>query len=841
MIIHRPYGIDDPYKWLPTERFPRDPLPGDTVRVGFETPAGVSKAWVAASHDVAGMGRAGQGHSDRPKGEACCLPALSLGQGRWTVDLGTVGTGTYDYTIHAEVNGQEVASEEYSFDVGHWVEVAGIEMTGVAVMESVHTGVNLTLQTTPVDITGEPALLSLSFPRFGVCRYELLVGSTKLNGPPTPAGPTAVSRTNGLPCQVGRSGAVIKLLAPGIEITIDGKTLEISASIPGAAQSSFRGSLRSRWLLDSQGRVSRLQASFVRGPDEWLYGLGERFADANRSGQEWDVRVYEEYQEQEKRTYLPVPFLVSNRNYGIWLDSQEPSHFDLRASQDDRPECTITRDQLPATTASLSLHILVGEGAYDITSAFTELTGEMRVPPKWAFGPWMSANTWNSQAKAEEVVRRTVEEGVPASVIVLEAWSDESTFYIWNDAHYEPKPKGEPLTLADFEFGGRWPDPKRFIDYCHEQGIRVVLWQIPVQKKLEGPHAQHDLDEAHMLEQGYFIRNEDGTPYRNKGWWFTDALVVDFTNPKAGEWWFAKRRYLLDELGIDGMKTDGGEHLWGRDLRAFDGRRGLELFNSYANIYVAAYHEFIREVTSDDGVTFSRAGYTGAQRWPCHWAGDEGSTWKAYRASIQAGLSAGLSGISMWAWDIAGFSGEIPSPELYLRATAMATFCPLMQYHSEPHGASECRDRTPWNIAERHNYPAVLDVYRRFAQLRMRLLDYIYAEAEALSARGVPLMRYPALEFPEQHDFLAADPHAYLLGRDLLVAPVVEKGVATRAVRLPPGKWLDLWSGARFEGSRTVTVPAPIDRIPVFVLAQSPRSEELLAAAQSFGAQATRE
>jgi alpha-D-xyloside xylohydrolase len=828
MISHKPYGIDDPYKRLPTERFPRDPQPGDAVQVGFETTATASRAWVVVT-------KAGETH---------CFPALGQGRGLWTADLGECESGSCDYRIHAVIDGREVMSEEFSFDVGTWVEV-----TGVDAVDGVGAGVLLALST-----TGRQAHLAITCPLDGVLRCELVVGS---------APPTTLA---GLSCEAIRDGAVSRISAPGIELLVDGDSLTLTAARPsprgptepsGATRGAitrlettrlettrfetkgpepaFRGSLRSRWLVDSNERVSRLEARFTTDPSEWLYGLGERFTSANRNGQEWDVRVYEEYQEQEKRTYLPVPFLVSNRRYGLWLESNEPSRFDLAT-----PESTVTREILPAASASLPLHIFVGEGAYDITSSFTKLTGDIKVPPKWAFGPWMSANTWNSQAKAEEVVRRTVEEGVPASVIVLEAWSDESTFYIFNDAEYRPKPNGEALSFADFRFGGRWPDPKGLVDYCHQHDIRVVLWQIPVQKKLEGPHEQHDLDEAHMLAEGYFIRNEDGSPYRNKGWWFTDALIVDFTNPHASEWWFAKRRYLLEELGIDGMKTDGGEHLWGRNLRSFDGRRGLELFNAYANIYVEAYHEFIRQATGDNGVTFSRAGYTGAQRWPCHWAGDEGSTWKAYRASIQAGLSAGISGISMWAWDIAGFSGEIPSPELYLRATAMAAFCPLMQYHSEPHNASECRDRTPWNIAERHSDPRVLGVYRRFARLRMRLLDYLHGEALALSGKGLPLMRYPALEFPNQHDFLAADPHAYLLGRDLLVAPVVEKGVATRDVRLPPGGWLDLWSGSRFEGGRVVHVPAPIDRIPVFIRAESSRAEELLAAAATFDTSATK-
>jgi alpha-glucosidase (family GH31 glycosyl hydrolase) len=338
-----------------------------------------------------------------------------------------------------------------------------------------------------------------------------------------------------------------------------------------------------------------------------------------------------------------------------------------------------------------------------------------------------------------------------------------------------------------------------------------------------------------MLEHGYAIGEPDGNAYRNKGWWFTDALVVDVTDPAACTWWFDKRRYLFDELGIDGMKTDGGEHLWGRDLVAHDGSRGTELVNTFAQRYVDAYHDFVRDATDGDGITFSRAGYTGAQRSPAHWAGDENSTWSGLKASILAGLSAGLAGVSLWGFDIGGFSGEVPTVELYLRSTAIACFSPIMQFHSELHQASESRDRTPWNIAERHGDARALDVYRAYAKLRMRLIAYVEGEAAALASQGRPLMRMPALEYPGEHDRLRDDPYAYLFGRDLLVCPVLEKGASAREVLLPVGDWVDLWSGARLPGGRTVVVPAPLERVPVFVRGDSPRLDILRAAASGFG------
>lgn len=229
-------------------------------------------------------------------------------------------------------------------------------------------------------------------------------------------------------------------------------------------------------------------------------------------------------------------------------------------------------------------------------------------------------------------------------------------------------------------------------------------------------------------------------------------------------------------------------------------------------------------------MTFSRAGFTGAGTTPCHWAGDEDSTWEAYRASILAGLSAGVSGVFAWGFDHGGFSGEIPTAELYLRTAAMAMLCPIMQYHAEYNDHRRpSNDRTPWNIAERHDAPEVLDVYRRFTELRDRLVDYLDEQYHAGLETGRPLMRPLALHWP-QDPAIWEFPHQYLLGDHLLVAPVTEPGVETLDVHLPEGTWVDVWTGDRHEGPTRVTVPTPIDRIPAFATAEAaPRLREVFA------------
>jgi alpha-glucosidase (family GH31 glycosyl hydrolase) len=426
----------------------------------------------------------------------------------------------------------------------------------------------------------------------------------------------------------------------------------------------------------------------------------------------------------------------------------------------------------------------------------------------------MSANEWNSQARVESQVRATFEHDITPSVLVIEAWSDETTFYIWNDARYTPRPGAEAFRYADFSFPaeGKWPDPKGMIDGLHAQGIRLVLWQIPAMKALDGPHPQHEADRAHVEQAGYAARNADGTPHGIRPFWFRGGYLWDVTNPEARAWWLGKRAYLLDDMSVDGFKTDGGEHLWGAETRFADGRRGDELWNEYPREYSEAYYQFA--TARREAITFSRAGFVGSQRSPLHWAGDENSTWDAYRHSILAGLSAGISGIPFWGWDLGGFSGELPSAELYLRGAAMAAFCPVMQYHAEYNQHRQpCRDRTPWNIQESTGEARVIPAFRHFVNVRRNLMPYIWQEAQHSARSGEPMMR--ALRLVDPH----ASDYQYYFGRDLLVCPVVDPGATRWTCYLPEGHWFGLWDGATFSGGQTCEVAAPLERIPVFIRA----------------------
>jgi len=627
--------------------------------------------------------------------------------------------------------------------------------------------------------------------------------------------------------QIGRVswGAELPAEAMRYRIVADGRRARWFDVAPSTWQPE-RGTLRVHggsdrlcadsveWLTD--GRMSyRLRFALRLDRGERVVGFGERFDALDQRGRRLDTAVFDQYKGQGARSYLPMPFaILVGGELGFHVDTGRRCWFDVGASDPDR--ILVEVDLEPGEPEPLiDLRFFAGSPA-EVLQAFASVPDTP--PPDWIYRLWMSGNEWNSQARVIEEADASAELGIDAGVLVIEAWSDEETFVVFNDAEYEPHPDGSPHSLADFTFpaGGRWPDPKGLIDDLHARGIKVLLWQIPL---IESDRGQAHHDRQTMIRRGYCVHQRDGKPYRNRGSWFPGALMVDFTNPEATAWWLAKRRYLVDEVGIDGFKTDGGEHGWGSDLVYADGTHGGETNNRYPVLYGKAYHELVP-------VTFSRAGFTGSGAIPCHWAGDEDSTWEAFRASITAGLSAGASGVFFWGWDLAGFSGELPTPELYLRSAAAACLSPIMQYHSEfNHHRVPSRDRTPWNVAEQTGDTDLIRLFRQFVGLRKRLIPYLAAEGRNALAVRKPLLR--ALFFDHPDDARIWDfPYQYKLGDALLVSPVCTEGATTWQTYLPDGEWVEAWSGVPISGSRVVEHPAPLDEIPLFITAA--RAEELL-------------
>lgn len=545
---------------------------------------------------------------------------------------------------------------------------------------------------------------------------------------------------------------------------------------------------------------------------EGAYGTGERFCAFNLKGRRIVSKVEEKFCFQGDLSYCPSPFFWTDSGFGLYVDTCESCVFDFR------------QDRILVEAPPEADMVLFSGAPGEIVSAYMGLFGEPVLPPEWVFGVWASANRWKSQDDVRRLLANLKRLRFPCSVVVLEAWSDEATFYIWNGARYAPAEGGRALGEEDFDFSGSpWPDPRRMIDDIHRSGARLLLWQIPVWKAQgagEVPNRQNILDRADAVERGLCVRTADGAPYTiPEGRWFAGSMIPDFSNPETMASWFAKRRYLL-EMGVDGFKTDGGEFICSDSVVLSDGTDGRKAANRYCRDYEESYQDFIGKGRT----LFSRAGYPGQHLTPCHWAGDQQSLNSELRSVLNAGLSAAASGIVFWGFDIGGFAGPPPSLDLYRRATQMACFCPIMQWHSEPEGGqykdlfpqvAGNNERSPWNIAAIHDDPAFLDEMRFWHDLRERLRPYLWLSARKCVAGRKPLMRPLVMEWPDDPMCRRCDDE-FMLGDSLLVAPYLEEDASGRQVLLPRGQWRDFFTGEVRKGGRTIAAGTR-ERLPVFV------------------------
>ncbi len=572
-------------------------------------------------------------------------------------------------------------------------------------------------------------------------------------------------------------------------------------------------------VLHDGDRAWRVRFSVPLAAGERVVGFGERYDRLDQRGQSLDSVVFEQYKSQgaERKTYLPMPFahVVGGVGWGFHVNTSRRVWFDVGEGRRERLQVEAETGE----DGTLEVQLFSGSPT-QVLSSFLDEVGRASELPEWVFRLWASGNEWNTQAEVMRQMDLHREYDIPLGSVVIEAWSDESTFTAFRDAQYAVTDDGAPHRLADFTFpaDGAWPDPKGMVDELHARGITVHLWQIPLIKMRPHPSGQVAADARAAVAADVLIREPDARgglrPYRNRGWWFPLGLMPDLTDERAARWWTERRRYLVEDVGIDGFKTDGGEHAWGGELVYLDGGRGDEKNNTFPVAYPAAYGELLRSAGKAP-VTFSRAGFTGSQAHGAFWAGDENSTWEAFRWSMNAGLTAAASGIVYWGWDIAGFSGDIPDAELYIRAMQAATFVPIMQYHSEfNHHRSPSRDRTPWNIAERTGDHRVLPLVRRFVALREALVPFLADWARETIRTDRPLMRPLFFDTDDERSWGVAA--QWMLGPDLLVAPVLEASAVAREVFLPSGDWMDVWTGEVHAGGGIVSADAPIDRIPVF-------------------------
>ena len=549
------------------------------------------------------------------------------------------------------------------------------------------------------------------------------------------------------------------------------------------------------------------------------YGFGEKYDFVNQFGKVVNVSIKEVCFNQGDMSYFTFPFLMSADGFGIYVKSKTPVKFDLTS------DSKIIISYMP-DSKGLYGDIKIYEGTpKQIIKEFKEDTIKNRIFPKWVLGAWMSSNRWENDEHIYEQLDELNKSEIPHNVMVIERWSDLTTFYNWWGSE-SPLIEGDKYhAYENFGFDkGLYKNPKKLFEDIHSKNLHVILWDLPVfatEQSIEGPNPeQRYKDNEYVVKKKLCILENNDTPYHiPHPNWFRGSMIPDFSNEECVKYWFNHRKHLF-EIGIDGFKCDGGEFIHKTDIKDSLGNSGLELINHYASEYLKAYANYMNE----NQIVFARSGDEYTPGYAITWAGDQETTWPELRHIMTCLLSSSASGINYWGFDITGFSGQLPTQTLYKRGIQLATFVPIMQWHSDPvvnggwdHSlAWKINDRSPWNLAKYHKSKSLMEEVGKYFNLHYSLIPYFYSLSLDSKDSGIPAVRHLIYEFSEDNNTFNIDDE-FMLGDAILVCPILEDYIEEKRIYLPEGNWYDLYTKEKYVGGKYCTLKVNDDIIPTFI------------------------
>ena len=508
------------------------------------------------------------------------------------------------------------------------------------------------------------------------------------------------------------------------------------------------------------------------GVGELIYGMGERFTSFTKNGQ--SVAIWnEDGGTSTYQSYKNIPFYISNKGYGVFVNHPEKVEFEVGTEQVNKTEFSVEGGYL-------DYYLFNGPSMKEVLTRYTDLTGKPSLPAPWTFGLWLSTSftTNYDEETVMSFVDGMLERNIPLRTFHFDCfWMKEFhwTDFVWDERVF--------------------PDPAGMLKRIKEKGLNICVWINPYMGQAGALFEEGK-------EKGYFVKRVNGDVWQ---WdmWQPGMALVDFTNPEACAWYQEKLSEMID-MGVDSFKTDFGERIPVEGVCYYDGSDPKKMHNYYTHLYNKVVYEILEKKRGkNDAVLFARSATAGGQKYPVHWGGDCWSDYESMEQSLRGGLSLLMSGFGYWAHDIGGFEST-STPDVYKRWVAFG----LLSSHSRLHGSTSYR--VPWAYDEE-----AVDVVRFFTRLKAKLMPYIYKTAIQANTMGIPTMRSMVLEFNEDRTCHHTD-RQYMLGDDLLVAPIFnEEGMSD--YYLPQGRWTEFFTGEVKSGGRWIKEKYDYLSVPLMV------------------------
>lgn len=549
--------------------------------------------------------------------------------------------------------------------------------------------------------------------------------------------------------------------------------------------------VEARELKCYQGSTDyELTARFEAFDDEKIFGMGQyQEKNLNKKGAVLELA--------HRNSQASVPFMLSSRGYGFLWNNPAigTATFGINKTE-----------WYSKSTKKLDYFITAGDTPAEIEENYTAATGRAPKMPEYGLGYWQCKLRYRNQQELLEVARKHKKLGLPMDAIVID-------FFHWT-------------IQGDFKFEPRdWPDPEGMIRELKELGIETVVSIWPtIDERSE--------NFGKMADSGYLVSADRGNGIHMT--WMGNTVFYDATNPGAREYVWEKCRENYYKYGIKCFWLDEAEPEYGPydfDNYRYYAGPALQCTNIYPLMYVKGFYDGLKSEGETEVLSLVRCAWAGSQKYGAlTWSGDIHSSFRAMREQLQAGLNMSVAGIPWWTSDIGGFLGgdisDTKFRELLVRWFEWGAFCPVFRMHGE---------RSPWHEREEEFINGVrqltsgqdnevwsfgednFEILKKYLFLRERLRPYIRECMDEASLSGMPVMRPLFFDFYKDKTAWKIEDE-YMFGPDILVAPVMEENTSERKVYLPEGAiWTDANTKKAYSGGQNVTVPAPLDIIPVFI------------------------